>query len=538
MSAIRKQERVASETPDIAAERVAALEEIFPEAFSEGTVDFTRLRAALGDMVTEGPERYSFTWAGKRSAIRVAQTPSAMTLAPDRDASLHFDETPHAIIEGDNLEVLKILYKSYHGRVKMIYIDPPYNLDNDFVYHDDFAAPRHAYLRQTGQIDSNGDYQTSNIETGGRKHSNWLTMMYPRLFLARQLLRDDGVIFVSIDDIEIQNLRLLMNEIFGEENFLGQITWHNSSRSNAYVTTEHEYILVFARSLDHLGKPWRRQRLEAIELLRLVEEVKESGDTIAHAEQQLRAAISRLLQGETGERSRTHTWLTNYGNVDDDWRIYYPVDLSGEGAGPPRRFGDQEAPAPPGRHWMGQDYIDELYENGRIVWRGDRAYRKLYIEESEESLKAILEFPTRQGSEFVKSLLGKDVFDKPKPTNLVKHLIRFACEKDSLILDFFAGSGTTAQAVLEVNQEDSGTREFVLVQLPERTPEGSPARAAGYETIADITRERVRRVVAHMESNKVENSNQVTPPPDGTDARLSCLYPRAVKHPAMGATAA
>ena len=207
-------------TPDLAAERVRQLQALFPDAVTEGRVDFDKLRAALGDTVNGEPERYSFTWAGKRDAIRLLQVPSRATLLPAPDESVSWDETKHLFIEGDNLEVLKLLYKAYFGRVKMIYIDPPYNTGNDFVYPDKFADPLDTYLRITGQRDENGNGLTSNPETSGRYHSAWLSMMYPRLFVARQLLRDDGVIFVSIDDHEVHNLRMLMNEVFGEENFV------------------------------------------------------------------------------------------------------------------------------------------------------------------------------------------------------------------------------------------------------------------------------------------------------------------------------
>jgi adenine-specific DNA-methyltransferase len=219
----RKREPVARTSADLAVDQVARLREIFPECVTEGKVDFDKLHAAVGDEVDSGPERYSLTWAGKRDAIRLLQTPSRATLVPCPKESVNFGETGHLFIEGDNLEVLKLLYKPYFGRVKMIYIDPPYNTGNDFIYPDNFADPLDTYLKLTGQKDAAGNLLTSNPETSGRYHSAWLSMMYPRLFVARQLLREDGVIFVSIDDHEVHNLRLLMNEVFGEENFLACI---------------------------------------------------------------------------------------------------------------------------------------------------------------------------------------------------------------------------------------------------------------------------------------------------------------------------
>jgi adenine-specific DNA-methyltransferase len=238
-------------TPDITAERLAQLRDLFPEAFSEDQVDFDKLRASLGDLVDEQRERYSFTWAGKTNAIRILQTPTRATLIPCPEQSLDFDTTQNLFIEGDNLEVLKLLYKPYFGRVKMIYIDPPYNTGNDFVYPDNYADPLDTYLKLTGQRDAEGNLLTTNPETSGRYHSAWLSMMYPRLFLARQLLREDGVIFVSIDDNEVHNLRMLMNEVFGEENLVEQIVWKNKYGAGALTTglaNVHEYILCYSRS--------------------------------------------------------------------------------------------------------------------------------------------------------------------------------------------------------------------------------------------------------------------------------------------------
>lgn len=241
---------VATETPDLVAERVQQLKALFPDVVAEGRVDFDKLRAALGDSVNGEPERYSFTWAGKRDAIRLLQMPSRATLLPAPDESVNWDETKHLFIEGDNLEVLKLLYKAYFGRVKMIYIDPPYNTGNDFIYPDNFADSLDTYLRITGQRDENGNGLTSNPETSGRYHSAWLSMMYPRLFVARQLLRDDGVIFVSIDDHEVHNLRMLMNEVFGEENFVALVVARTNPRGRTldrFFAKTHEYLVVFAR---------------------------------------------------------------------------------------------------------------------------------------------------------------------------------------------------------------------------------------------------------------------------------------------------
>jgi adenine-specific DNA-methyltransferase len=243
-------ERIPQTSNDPNMQRLILLRDLFPEAFTEGKVDFEKLRATLGDLVDDRPERYTFTWAGKRDAIRLLQTPTRATLVPYREESVNFDETQHLFIEGDNLEVLKLLYKPYFGRVKMIYIDPPYNTGEDLIYPDDYTDPLGTYLRLTAQQDAAGNFLTSNPETSGRYHSAWLSMMYPRLFLARQLLSEDGVVLVSIDDHEIHNLRLLMNEIFGEGGFLAVFVWRrriSSSMASSWISADHDYILAYSK---------------------------------------------------------------------------------------------------------------------------------------------------------------------------------------------------------------------------------------------------------------------------------------------------
>jgi adenine-specific DNA-methyltransferase len=247
-------DRVPKTVPEVTQAQIERLKAIFPECVSEGKVDFARLRATLGRLdALAGDDTYTFTWAGKREAFRAIQTPSGASLAPAPEEAVNWDETRHLFIEGENLEVLKLLYKSYFGRVKMIYIDPPYNTGNDFIYRDDYSEPRRAYLEKTGQMDAEGNVLTSNPETSGRYHSDWLTMMYPRLFLARQLLQEDGVIFVSIDDHEVHHLRLLMNEIFGEENFVTTVIWQKvyaPKNTAKYFSEDHDYIVVYARDKE------------------------------------------------------------------------------------------------------------------------------------------------------------------------------------------------------------------------------------------------------------------------------------------------
>ena len=242
-------------TPSVTSERIEHLKQLFPDCFTEGKIDFPKLREILGEVTEEGPERYHFTWSGRRDAIQLLQTPTRATLVPCPGESVNFNNTGNIFIEGDNLEVLKLLYKPYFGRVKAIYIDPPYNTGNDFVYPDNYADPLQTYLQLTGQKDEDGNRLTSNVETSGRYHSAWLTMMYPRLFLARQLLQDDGIIFVSIDDHEVHNLRMLMSEVFGEENFIGGFVWRKKAGAGAdskLFFRQHEHILMYSRNIGQI----------------------------------------------------------------------------------------------------------------------------------------------------------------------------------------------------------------------------------------------------------------------------------------------
>ncbi|HRJ59403.1 MAG TPA: site-specific DNA-methyltransferase, partial [Anaerolineales bacterium] len=404
---------------NLPADKTAELLRLFPEIRTEGDkIDFDKLKLVLGQTVDAGRERYGMTWPGKADCFKTIQAPSTGTLLPAPDESVDFDTTENLIIEGDNLNVLKLLQKAYLSKVKMIYIDPPYNTGNDFIYPDNYAESLQTYLEYTGQVDAEGRKFGTNTDTDGRFHSRWLNMMYPRLYLARNLLRDDGVVFISIDDNEVDNLRKLCNEIFGEECWLATIVWQNSSRNSDQIAIEHEYLHVYAKTPSANGTSWNRTRDIALNLEKKIQEYKHQGMAKEDAEKELSAEIDLLLEEDEHRGDKTNAWLTNYKNIDDDWNIYYPVDLSGEGNGPPRRFGDKEVPAPPGRHWMSQEYIDELLTQNRIAWRGDRAYRKLYIQESLENLKSVIRIPTRNGSETLKQILGKDVFDKPKPHNL------------------------------------------------------------------------------------------------------------------------
>ena len=468
-------------TPNPNAERLRQLKQLFPECLTEGRIDAEKLQHILHDCEGGGgkraePEtsdRYSFNWTGKRDAIRLVSVPTEATLKPRRDASLHFDSTPNLFIEGDNLEVLKLLYKPYFGKIKVVYIDPPYNTGNDFVYPDNYAKPLEAYLQLSGQLDTEGNLQTSNPETSGRYHSSWLSMMYPRLFLARQLLTEDGIIFVSIDDHEGYNLRLLMNEVFGEENCLQQLVWQryaSGSNDAKHFALNHEYILAYAKE----------------------------------------RAVTGRFRYPLAEKERA-----TYTQKDEHYatRGPYKTDAFTRGRpdhpSPGLRY---EIECPDGsfvfNEWnrLESRFLQMKKEN-RIVFRKSQKGKwlveyKRYLNESSGRVPRGLLTDVEKNSHGraqLRELLNADgIFTNPKPVGLLKHLLQFSTNSHSVVLDFFAGSCTTAEAVLELNREDGGTRQFIMVQLPERTPEKSAARKAGFQTIAEIGKERIRRVCQNL----------------------------------------
>jgi len=460
-------EPVPKETPDLLAEEIEQLRQIFPQAFTEGKIDFEKLGAALGDQADDRPERYSFSWAGKRDAIRLLQTPSRATLVPVKDESVNFDATENLFVEGDNLEVLKLLYKAYCGRVKMIYIDPPYNTGNDFVYPDNYADPLKTYLELTQQI-------TSNPETGGRYHSAWLSMMYPRLFLARQLLREDGVIFVSIDDNEVHNLRMVMNEIFGEENFITTIIWQKvyaPKNTARHFSEDHDFVIVYARN----GLTWRPTLLP-----------------------------------------RTPEADARYENPDNDPRgLWKPSDLTARNYYSQGRY---EVTSPSGkkfksgmgRYWRSSpEKFWELDRDNRIWWgpNGDNmpALKRFLSEVQQGIVPQTLwlyrdvghtQDAKKELLDYVRFSETENVLNTVKPSRFLQKMLQLATKPRSadIVIDFFAGSAPLGHAVLKQNHEDGGNRRFVCVQFPEPLPRPE----AILKTIADIGKERIRHVIAKM----------------------------------------
>jgi len=484
-------ESVETTSPNILVEQTEQLKLIFPQVFSEGKIDFKKLRAALGDIVDGRPEKYSFTWAGKSNAIQLLQTPSHTTLTPAEDASVNFEDTQNLFIEGDNLEVLKLLYKSYSGRVKMIYIDPPYNTGNDFVYSDDFTDPLERYLEVTGQKDANGNLLTSNPETSGRYHSAWLSMMYPRLFLARQLLRDDGIIFVSIDDHEVANLRKLMDEIFGEENFYTQIIVRANSRGQTYkqIAKTHEYMLVYLR--DYNTDLYEIEKDHASSDLNLQDDVGSFN---------LRELRNR--NPKFGRHNRPNLFYPIYVNPNiSDKNGLYPVSLEKTD-----EFNTEVLPLNSSGgescwRWGKSKFLANCSVNtsrSNLVARKKGSgefgifekYRKTTYKP--KSIWDNSSFLTETGTVELRELGLEKCFDFPKPVSLIKECLKISTVDDDIVLDLFAGSGTTAQAVLELNREDDGNRQFIMVQLPEKT------RCEEFPTIAEVGEERIRRVIVRI----------------------------------------
>ena len=453
---------------------LAAIKRLAPAAFVGGKLNAQRL-AELAGAVDKGEERggnrYLFDWAGRNDAFRAMHEMPPLTLAPLPKESVNFNGARNLFLEGDNLEVMKLLRRSYAGKVKMIYIDPPYNTGNDFVYRDNFRDPYRAYLQQCGIADGNGKAKSSAAKEekglNGNLHSRWLTMMYPRLLVARELMRDDGVIFASIDDNEIHHLRILMNLVFGEENFMGNIIWHStkSVTGTALISSAHTYNLVYAKDAEHYK-------------------------THRH--------LFRLPEPGNG-----------FSNPDNDPRGPWKADPFQVGGLRPNQRYEIKNPKTgkvykpnPGNSWK-NDYekFKALLADNRIVFgvKGEAGpQRKRFLSEAIErgrvatDLWADLPTNTNATSE-MKKVMGGDYFDSPKPAELVMRFATLCTRDDDIVLDFFAGSGTTAHAVMKLNAEDGGKRRFIAVQMAEQTPEKSEARKAGYKTVADIAKERIRR---------------------------------------------
>ena len=473
-------EKLPQQTPDLTQQNIDRIAELFPSAITETkdadgkikkAINFTTLKQLLSADVVDGDECYEFTWVGKKQSIIEGNKPIRKTLRPAKDESKNWDTTENLYIEGDNLEVLKMLQNSYLNSVKMIYIDPPYNTGNDFVYRDSFAVSKEDYEGDLGVYDNEDNRLFKNTETNGRYHSDWCCMMYPRLQLARNLLTDDGVIFISIDDNEVDNLRKICDEVFGEGNFVANVVWKHTQQSKndeRYFSRQYNYTLIYAKNLNVLPK-------------------------------------FRFKRSEEDNK--------NYSNPDNDpkgeWR-------SGDVRSPNfRKTLCYNLIAPNGKiikapdngwRWS-EENIKEKINTGEIVFRndGNSIIRKIYLSDQDgrtpENIWNGEEFgTTRHANAEIKDLFENVVFDTPKPTQLIKKMMSlFYNQNNFCVLDFFSGSSTTAHAVMQLNAEDGGNRKFIMVQLPEKTDEKSEAYKAGYKNICEIGKERIRRAGKKIE---------------------------------------
>ena len=449
------------------------LRSLFPECVSEGKLDIDKLLSLCGEYIDNDFEKYKFEWKGKADCLRLAQKRSTGTLRPCLEESVDWDTTQNLYIEGDNLEVLKLLQTAYYRKVKMIYIDPPYNTGNDFVYADDFADPMARYKEVTQQTTK------SNPETMGRYHTNWLNMMYPRLRLAANLLRDDGVIFISIDDNEVTNLRKVCDEVFGEENFIGTILWKKKTNGNnmGFIPPVHDYLLVYARSIL---------------------DIKDIGYDV------------------------TEEYINKtYSNPDNDPRgAWTTMDLSANHKGPyfpiiNPATGESFNP-PEGRYWVfNEEEVQRRIADGRIIFGKTGMTRPVQKVFAAERIKGKIRAESwwdkhgmnEDATAEIRELFGQGkLFTHPKPSKLIYNLIKISTESDDLILDFFSGSATTAHAVMQLNAEEGSNRRFILVQIPELCDEKSEAYKAGYKNICEIGKERIRRAGKKI----LEEHTQVT----------------------------
>ncbi|AZO94945.1 DNA methyltransferase [Halocella sp. SP3-1] len=453
---------------DIVKNNIEKLKSIFPDVFNEGQVDIEKLKERLGEFADDKSERYNLTWHGKSQAKRLAQQPSTGSLRPCKEESKDWDTTENLYIEGDNLEVLKLLQKSYHNKIKIIYIDPPYNTGKDFVYNDDFKDNLNNYFEITGQFDNEGNKLSTNSDTSGRYHTDWLNMIYPRLRLARNLMREDGVIFISIDDNEIANLKKICDEIYGDNNFISSFIWQRAYapvNMNKYSSTNHDYILAYAKNIDK---------------------------TVWFGLPRSKEANSRYINPDNDQRGPWKPDNLSAGPVVSD-RVYEIVTPSGRKVIPPE-----------GRCWILSKKKFQEYVEDNMIWFGEDGNNvpalKRFLSEVRQFMVPLTVWTYDEVShsqdakkEVNKLFDGKAVMDYPKPVKLMQRIVQLSTNENDIIMDFFSGSATMAHAVMQQNIEDNSNRKFIMVQLPENTGEKSDAYKAGYNYITDIGKERIRR---------------------------------------------
>ena len=478
---------------DVTGSNIDKIARLFPQCVTERKgkdgktelgIDFEKLREELSaDVIDDGEERYQFTWPDKKAHAHLANTPTTKTLRPCREESVDFDHTQNLYIEGDNLDVLKVLRETYLGKVKMIYIDPPYNTGNDFVYNDDFSQSADEYQENSGQTDEEGNRLVQNTESNGRFHTDWLNMVYPRLKVAKDLLTEDGVIFISIDDNEVANLRKVCDEVFGESNFVATINWRRSGgrQDSKYYAVIHEYILCYAKCIGHFEAG---------------EEIKENDVYPKYDEEKRRCYKTQLLRkwgANSLRENRPNLYYSIKGPENEE--IYPIIYLEDEKS-------DLGFVKIQGRWRHSASNLETMQREGRIEFQKNKynewvAYEKIFApKEGEERTKKYSTWidDVGNGTGTIKGLFNTSVFEYSKSPDLLNRFFLMAGVKDSdIVLDFFSGSATTAHAVMQLNAEDGGNRRFIMVQLPEKTDEKSEAFKAGYRNICEIGKERIRR---------------------------------------------
>jgi adenine-specific DNA-methyltransferase len=505
-------EKLKMQTPNLVDKNVEQIGKIFPEVITETKddngnlikgIDFDLLKQKLSSVLVEDEnERYRLDWPGKKASLLKANTPIEKTLRPVINESVDFEKTENLFIEGDNFEVLKILQESYLGKIKMICIDPPYNTGNDFIYKDDFKKSTQEYEEEIGTTDEFGGKLFKNTDSNGRFHSDWLNMMNERLLISKDLLSDEGVVFISIDDNEVHNLRKICDEIFGEENFVAQFVWAAGRKNDSkLVSVSHEYIICYIKSIDNYKSKnilWRERKQGLEEIYGIYEKLKtQFGNDTASIQNELKAWFKSLPKNHPATNHSHYSWVDSKG-------IYFPDNISWPGGGGPKYEVlhplTQKPVKIPSRGWKTSDpkKMNEWVEHGLVHFGDDEnsvPCYKSYLKDREYSVPySVFYKDGRASTKRLRGIFEKDVFENPKDEEIIKNLIEFSVDKNDTIVDFFSGSATTAHAVIQINAEDGGTRKFIMVQLPEKTDEDSEAYKAGYRTIAEIGKERIRRV--------------------------------------------
>ena len=507
-------DKMRMESVDIANRNIERIEKLFPNCITESVdgngqlkkaINFELLKQMLSRDVVDGDEAYEFTWAGKKESIVEANKPIRKTLRPCKKESVNWDNTENLYIEGDNLEVLKLLQESYFGKVKMIYIDPPYNTGNDFIYNDDFKMTGEEYADESGEIDENGNRMFKNTDSNGRFHSDWCSMIYPRILLARNLLAEEGVIFISIDDNEVDNLRKMCDEILGSDNFIAHLIHKNNSMKNQskYVGVSTEYVLIYTKNKIELSKKqpmWRASKKGAEDIINFYKKMKSKNMSLVDIKDNILELYKRPK----------YAHLSRWNKVDE-LGIFMDSDLSRSNG--PKNFtiinpNTGKECMIPNRGWGKSKQELERLQSENLIWYGDDSTpprMKSYLtDESESVFDNFIFADTSIDKKFLDDLFGSQVFEFPKSLEMMKEIIKLCTVEDNLVLDFFSGSATTAHAVMQLNAEDGGNRKFIMVQLPEECDKKSEAYKAGYKNICEIGKERIRRAAKKIHEEHPE----------------------------------